>query len=65
MDLEFEAGILGVLQSLCRVTWLLSMLELILVSNPIFLGKGNHLGPFSGASDRSEDQEQIGGAEGG
>ena len=37
----------------------------MLVSNPMFLGMGNHLGPYSGASDRSEGQEQGGGAVGG
>ena len=31
----------------------------------MFLGMGNHLGPFSGALDRSEGQEQGGGAVGG
>ena len=31
--------------------------HLILVSNPRFLGMANHLGPFSGASDRPEGQE--------
>ena len=36
--------------------------NLILVSNPMFLGMGNHLGPFSRAPDRSEGQEQGGGA---
>ena len=30
-----------------------------------FLDMGNHLGPFSGPSDRAEDQEQGGGAVGG
>ena len=39
--------------------------DLILVSNPMFLGMGNHLGPYSGASDQSEGQEQGGGAVGG
>ena len=39
--------------------------DLILVSNPMFLGMANHLGPFAGASDRSEGQEQGGGAVGG
>ena len=39
--------------------------DLILLSNPMFWGMGNHLGPFSGASDRSEGQEQGGGAVGG
>ena len=38
---------------------------LILVSNPMFLGMGNHLRQFSGASDQSEGQEQGGGAVGG
>ena len=37
---------------------------LILVSNPMFLGMGNHLRQFSGASNRSEGQEQDGGAVG-
>ena len=31
----------------------------------MFLGIGNHLRPFSGTSDRSEGQEQGGGAVGG
>ena len=34
--------------------------DLILVSNPMFRGKGNHLGSFSGAPDLSEGQEQGG-----
>ena len=38
---------------------------LILVSNPRFLGMANHLGPFSGASDRPEGQELGGWAVGG
>ena len=39
--------------------------HLILVSNPRFLGMANHLGPFSGASDRHEGQELGRGAVGG
>ena len=39
--------------------------HLILVSNPRFLGMANHLGPFSGASDRPEGQELGGRAVGG
>ena len=39
--------------------------NLILVSNPRFLGMGNHLGLFSGASYRPGGQELGGGAEGG
>ena len=39
--------------------------HLILVSNPRFLGMGNHLGLFSGASDEPEGQELGGGAVGG
>ena len=39
--------------------------HLILVSNPMFLGMGNHVGPFSWASDWSEGQEMGGGAVGG
>ena len=39
--------------------------HLILVSNPRFLGMANHLGPFSGASDRPEGRELGGGAVGG
>ena len=35
--------------------------NLILVSNPMVLGMENHLGPFTGASDRSDGQEQGGG----
>ena len=38
--------------------------HLILVSNPRFLGMGNHLGPFSGASDQPEGQELGGEAVG-
>ena len=36
--------------------------HLDLVSNPRFLGMGKNLGPFSGASDQSEGQEQGRGA---
>ena len=39
--------------------------HLILVSNPRFLGMGNHLGLFSGSSDQPEGQELGGGAVGG
>ena len=39
--------------------------HLILVSNPRFLGMGNHLGLFSGASDQPEGQELSGRAVGG
>ena len=39
--------------------------HLILVSNPRFLGMGNHLGLFSGASDHPEGHELGGGAVGG
>ena len=39
--------------------------HLILLSNPRFLGMGNHLGPFSEASDRPEGQELGAGAVGG
>ena len=35
--------------------------DLVLVSNPMFLGMGNNLGPFSAASDQSEGQEKGGG----
>ena len=38
---------------------------MVLVSNPRFLGIGNHLGPFSKASDRPEGQELGGRAVGG
>ena len=38
---------------------------MFLVSIPMFLDKGNHLGPFSRASDRSDGQEQGVGAVGG
>ena len=30
---------------------------MVLVAKPIFWGLGNHLGPFSEASDRPEGQE--------
>ena len=36
-----------------------------MVAKPVFWGKGNHLGPFSEASDRPEGQELGGGAVGG
>ena len=39
--------------------------HLILVSNPRFLGMGNHLELFSGASDQPEGQELGGGVVGG
>ena len=39
--------------------------HLILVSNPRFLGMGNHLGLFSGALDHPESHELGDGAEGG
>ena len=39
--------------------------NVILVSNPRFLGMGNHLGLFSGASDQPEGHELGGGAVGG
>ena len=39
--------------------------DLILVSNPRFLGMGNHLGPFSGASDQPEGRGLGGGTVGG
>ena len=39
--------------------------HLILLPNPRFLGMGNHLGLFSGASDQPEGQELGGGAVGG
>ena len=32
--------------------------DVILVSNQMFLGMGNHLGPFSGASYQPEGQEK-------
>ena len=39
--------------------------HLILLPNPRFLGTRNHLGPFSGASNRHEGQELGRGAVGG
>ena len=39
--------------------------DMVLVAKPIFWGMGNHLGPFSEASDRPEGQELDGGAVGG
>ena len=39
--------------------------HLIFVSNPMFFSMVNHLGPFSGASDRPEGHELGGGAVGG
>ena len=38
---------------------------MVLVTNPMLLGMGNHLGLFSEASDRPEGQELGGGAVGG
>ena len=38
--------------------------EWFLASNQMFLPMGNHLGPFSGASDQPGDQEwDVGGPE--
>ena len=37
----------------------------VLVAKPMFWGMGNHLGPFSEASDRPVRQELGGGAVGG
>ena len=39
--------------------------DMNLISNNRFLGMGNHLGPFSEASDQPEGQELGGGAVGG
>ena len=39
--------------------------DMVLISNNRFLGMGNHLGPFSEASDRPGGQELGGGAGGG
>ena len=38
---------------------------MVLISNKRFLGMGNHLEPFSEASDQPEGQELGGGAVGG
>ena len=38
---------------------------MVLVAKPMFSGIGNHLGPFSEASDQPEGQELGGGAVGG
>jgi hypothetical protein len=38
--------------------------DMVLISNNRFLGKGNHLGPFTEASDRPKGQELVGGAVG-
>ena len=38
---------------------------MVLVTKPMFWDMGNHLGPFSGASDQPEGQELGGGAVGG
>ena len=38
---------------------------MVLVAKPMFWGMGNHLGPFSEASDRPEGQELGGRAVGG
>ena len=39
--------------------------DMVLISNNRFLDMGNHLGPFSAASDQPEGQELGGGAVGG
>ena len=39
--------------------------DMVLVAKPMFWRMGNHLGPFSEASDRPECQELGGGAVGG
>ena len=39
--------------------------DMVLMSKPTFCGMGNHLGPFSEASDRPEGQELGGEALGG
>ena len=39
--------------------------DMVLISNNRALGMGNHLGPFSEASDQPEGQELGGGAVGG
>ena len=38
---------------------------MLLATKPMFWDMGNHLGPFSEASDRPEGQEPDGGAVGG
>ena len=38
---------------------------MVLVTKPMFWDMGNHLGPFSEASDQPEGQELGGGAVGG
>ena len=38
---------------------------MVLVAKPMFWGMGNHLGPFTEASNRPEGQELGGGAVGG
>ena len=38
---------------------------MVLVAKPMFWGMGNHLGPFSEATDRPEGQVLGGGAVGG
>ena len=37
--------------------------DMVLLAKPMFYGMGNHLGPFSDASDRPEGQELGGWAE--
>ena len=39
--------------------------EMVLVAKPMFWGMGNHLGPFTEASNRPNSQELGGGAVGG
>ena len=39
--------------------------DMVLVAKSMFWGMGNHMGPFSEASDRPEVQELGGGAVGG
>ena len=49
----------------CLTKCVILLLDMVLISNNRFLGMGNHLGPFSEASDQPEGQELGGGAVGG
>ena len=49
----------------CLTKCVILLLDMVLISNNRFLGMGNHLGPFSEASDQPDGQELGGGAVGG
>ena len=60
------SGILRIFHvDICLTKCVILLLDMVLISNNRFLGMGNHLGPFSEASDQPEGQELGGGAVGG